>query len=199
MDNRQMINLFYSRSDKDQLEYIFTKAAAWTRAGGKALVIVPDQYTLETERKAFAVLKTEGLMDLQIMSFSRMAAKLVGSSGSEMKYIDDLGRTMLLRKVISENREKLTIFGPPAGKSEFVRMMGSMIQEFKEFETPPEKIRAASAGEGSGMLGRKLADTALIYEAYEAELSGRYLDTEDQLTMLCREIDRIPLPAGLST
>ena len=192
MDNGQMINLFYSRSDTDQLEYIFTQAAQWTRAGGKALVIVPDQYTLETERKAFAVLRTEGLMDLQIMSFSRMAAKLTGGGGPEMRYIDDLGRTMLLRKVLSENREKLTIFSPSAERSEFVRMMGNMIQEFKQFETTPETIAEAaenSSGAG-GLLKQKLADTAVIYKAYEEELKGRYLDTEDQLTLLCREIEQ---------
>jgi ATP-dependent helicase/nuclease subunit B len=190
MDNGQMINLFYSRSDTDHLEYIFTQAAQWTGAGGKALVIVPDQYTLETERKAFAVLQTEGLMDLQIMSFSRMAAKLTGGGGLEMKYIDDLGRTMLLRKVLSDNRDKLTIFSPAAERSEFVRMMGNMIQEFKQFETSPETIEEAaeSSGSAGGLLQKKLADTAVIYRAYEEELKGRYLDTEDQLTLLCREI-----------
>lgn len=191
MDNRQMINLFYSRSDTDHLEYIFTQAAQWTGAGGKALVIVPDQYTLETERKAFAVLQTKGLMDLQIMSFSRMAAKLAGGSGLEMKYIDDLGRTMLLRKVLSENREKLTVFAPAAGRSEFVRMMGNMIQEFKQFETNPDAIEEAARNSAAGgLLGQKLADSALIYRAYEDELKGRYLDTEDQLSLLCREIEQ---------
>ena len=92
MDNREMINLYYSRSDIDQLEFIFTQAARWTREGGKALVIVPDQYTLETERKAFSVLQSDGLMDLQIMSFSRMAAKLTEGGGG--RYIDDLGSSV---------------------------------------------------------------------------------------------------------
>ena len=186
MDNREMINLYYSRSDIDQLEFIFTQAARWTREGGKALVIVPDQYTLETERKAFSVLQSDGLMDLQIMSFSRMAAKLTEGGGG--RYIDDLGRTMLLRKVISAHREELTVFRPPSGRSEFVRMMGSMIQEFKQFETEPEKIEEAAEMASGGMLAQKLRDTAVIYRAYEEELEGRYLDTEDQLTLLSRRI-----------
>ena len=184
MDNREMINLYYSRSDIDQLEFIFTQAARWTREGGKALVIVPDQYTLETEKKAFSVLQSDGLMDLQIMSFSRMAAKMTEGSGA--RYIDDLGRTMLLRKVISAHRGELTVFRPPSGRSEFVRMMGSMIQEFKQFETDPEKIEEAAESASGGMLAQKLRDTAVIYRAYEEELRGRYLDTEDQLTLLSR-------------
>jgi len=187
-----MINLYCGRSDVDRGKFIYEKAA-WYKAEGKssAVIIVPDQYTLEAERDAFRVLKTKGLMDIQVMSFSRLALKLVGEKTGK-KYIDDTGRSMILRKVISEKKERLGVFAPAAEKNQFIRMMGSMIQEFKQYKVSPERLWDIVALNKEKytdrMLIKKLEDGAVIYSAYEEALKGRYFDTEDYISRLCEEI-----------
>lgn len=192
-----MINLYYGRSDIDRIQFMYKKTAQYrAEKGSPAFIIVPDQYTLEAEKSAFRFLHTEGLMDIEILSFSRLAAKLVGSRGGR-KYLDDTGRSMLLRKVISENRDRLGIFAPAAGKNEFVRMMGSMIQEFKQHRVSPEILREIAEKNrekyNDRMLMKKLFDTAVIYEAYESELQGKYFDTEDYISRLCDEVEKSSL------
>ncbi len=189
-----MINLYYGRSDTDRMKFMYEKIAQYRMDGGKSvLVIVPDQYTLEAEKAALKMLNTKGLMDVEIMSFSRMAAKLVGDTAGE-KYIDDSGRSMILRKVISQNKDELTVFNTAAGKTEFVKMMGDMIQEFKQYKTQPEfvwQIAEDNYEKYSGsMLMKKLGDAARIYAAYEAEIEGKYYDTEDYLSELCQKISQ---------
>ena len=77
-----MINLYYGRSDIDRIQFMYKKTAQYrAEKGSPAFIIVPDQYTLEAEKSAFRFLHTEGLMDIEILSFSRLAAKLVGRRG----------------------------------------------------------------------------------------------------------------------
>ena len=187
-----MLNLYYGRSDTDRMKFMYEKIAQYRADGGKSvLVIVPDQYTLEAEKAALKMLNTKGLMDVEIMSFSRMAAKLVGDASGK-KYIDDLGRSMILRKVISQNKDELTVFNAAAGKTEFVKMMGDMIQEFKQYKTQPEFVQQIAEDNyekySGSMLMKKLGDAGRIYAAYESEIEGKYYDTEDYLSELCEKI-----------
>ncbi|MDO4481540.1 MAG: PD-(D/E)XK nuclease family protein [Bacillota bacterium] len=169
------------------------------QSGGPVFIIVPDRNTLEAEKSAFRFLNTEGLMDIEILSFSRLAAKLVGNR-SGVKYLDDTGRSMLLRKVISENSGRLGIFAPTAGKSEFAAMMGSLIQEFKQHKVSPDSLKKTVSENREKypdrMLMKKLSDVAVIYEAYESELRGKYIDTEDYISRLCDEVSGSSLFEG---
>lgn len=188
-----MINLYYGRAEADRTQFMYEKTAQRRAEGNSsALIIVPDQYTLEAEKRAFSVLKTNGLMDVDIMSFSRMALKMTG--GGDRKYIDDMGRSMLLKKVISANKDRLELFAPVAERMEFISMMGNIIQEFKQYKVQPEEISEIAdrnQEQYSGrMLMKKLSDVGVIYEEYEAALKEGYADTEDQLMELCEAIDK---------
>lgn len=186
-----MIKLYYGKTNIDRAEFMFEKASERLREGFEgSLVLVPDRHTLETEKKAFFALKTRGLMNIEIMSFSRLAAKLIPGS-EQKKYIDDLSRSMILRKVISEIKEDLRLFAGTAGKTDFVKMAGNAIQDFKQFGTKPDDVLSlAEEGRTDGLLQKKLKETGLIYEAYRKETEGRFLDTEDYLERLCQEIQK---------
>lgn len=189
-----MINLYFGRAESDRTQFMYEKTAqSRAESNSSALIIVPDQYTLEAEKRAFSVLKTNGLMDVDIMSFSRMALKMT-SDADGRKFIDDMGRSMLLKRVISSEKERLGLFAPVADKMEFISMMGSIIQEFKQYKVKPDEITELAEKnkeQFSGrMLMKKLSDVAVIYEAYEEALQEGYADTEDQLIQLCEEIEK---------
>ena len=189
-----MIRIYYGKNNTDSAGFVFAESKRMVDEGcSGALILVPDRYTLEMEKKAFSALKAEGLMDIEIMSFSRMASKLIPHSEG-VKYIDDLSRAMILRKVISENKEALGLFARSVGKADFVRMMGDIIQDFKQFKTTPlDVVSVLETGDEneasiSSMLRKKLKEIGLIYEAYEEEIKDRFFDTEDYLERLCQEI-----------
>ncbi len=189
-----MLNIFYGRSDLDRARFMYENIAqAKADCGKSALVIVPDQYTLEAEKSAFRVLNVKGITDIEVMSFTRLAQKLLGKPDGKV-FIDDLGRSMLLRKIISGNYEKLRAFGGAAGKGEFVKMMGSMIQEFKQYKTTPEKVISIAEQNyekySDIMLMKKLKDAGVIFGAYEEALKEGYYDTEDYLMLLSEAINR---------
>lgn len=63
-----MLNIFYGRENLDKEKFIFESV------GDRALIMVPDQYTLEAERQAFRHLGVSSLMDVEIVSAASLAA-----------------------------------------------------------------------------------------------------------------------------
>ena len=55
-----MLNIFYGRENLDKEKFIFESV------GDRALIMVPDQYTLEAERQAFRHLGVSSLMDVEM-------------------------------------------------------------------------------------------------------------------------------------
>ena len=91
-----MLNIFYGRERIDKEAFIYHQIA---ESRQRTLVIVPDQYTLEAEKRAFSVLQTEALMEVEIVSLSRLGFKVLAETGGGRRvFIDKYGRHMLLRK-----------------------------------------------------------------------------------------------------
>ena len=89
-----MLNIYYGRENIEKEKFLFDSIC------GPALILVPDQFTLETEQLAFDYLKTEGLMDLEVLSFSRLGSRLLSElGGGKQTFIDKYGRHMILRCV----------------------------------------------------------------------------------------------------
>ena len=66
--------------------------------GHRVVVIVPEQFTFETERQLASELG--GLMDIEVYSFSSLAEKTL--EGSYLGFLSRQGRRMAVRKTITE-------------------------------------------------------------------------------------------------
>ena len=72
--------------------------------GRRVVVIVPEQFTFETERQLASELG--GLMDIEVYSFSSLAEKTL--EGSYLGFLSRQGRRMAVRKTITEQGSKLS-------------------------------------------------------------------------------------------
>lgn len=191
-----MLNIYYGREDLDKDKFMFDQIAKSLTAikpnqeRERILLIVPDQYTLQAERNAFAYLGVPGLIDLEIISQSRLGFKVLEEcGGTEKEPIDQYGRHMLLTKILTDHREELVAFKNMYTKSSFIDMANNLISEMKQFNiTPQDMQEIMSYAEGNPILQRKLADIHHIYENYEHMLEGKYLDTEDYLHLFVEKM-----------
>ncbi len=178
-----MLNLYYSRADK-QLNWKDMLGV------GRTIVVVPDQATLQTERDILESLGVPGLIDIEAISFSRLGHRILTECGGvTKKYVDERGRHMLLAKIIAEHKEELKIFGRAAGKQAFVGMVAKLIGELKQFNTTPTELASFAQDENS-ILARKLSDLSMIFGHYEDEIKGKYIDTEDEITLYTSKINQ---------
>ena len=70
-----MLNIYYGRENIDKEKFIIEKIGQ--RNTQKTLIIVPDQYTLEAEQQVFKQLGVEALMDIEVLSMSRLGSRLL--------------------------------------------------------------------------------------------------------------------------
>ena len=64
--------------------------------------LVPEQFTLQTQADIVRLHPRHGTMDLDIVSFERLAFRVFEEQGVPMPVLlDDMGKTMVLRKVAS--------------------------------------------------------------------------------------------------
>ena len=189
-----MLNIFYGRESVDHEKFIYSNIDP----KGRALIIVPDQYTLEAERRLFKETGAEALMDIEVISMSRLGYRLLSElGGSKRVFIDKYGRHMVLSQVAREQRDKLEAFRGLETRSSFLEMVNNFISEMKQYNCGLDELETIRDGlDPDTYIYRKLKDMALIYGEYEKKISGRYTDSEDYIDLFLSKIEKSELVRG---
>ncbi len=159
--------------------------------GNPIIYLVPDQMTFLSEYKLIKTPGLAGMIRAQIFSFSRLAWRVLQETGGMSRiHLDNVGVSMLIRKVIVENKEELKVFRRSADKQGFVMQIEQMLTEFKRYCIRPDELQhylgQASAKEGA--IQDKLHDLELVYRSFEDELIGKYLHSEDYFRLLIEKM-----------
>lgn len=188
-----MLNLYMGRADIDKDQLIYDQIKEQRKKGAeKVFVIVPDQFTLQAERTAFEKLKAKGIMDIEILSFSRLAHRVLEETGGMTRtYIDEHGKHMIINKILLESDQTLEVFKGSYVKHSFIDMMNQQISEMKRFNMCPQDIyQSMEKLEDNTILKRKLTDIYHIYQQFNGYLEDKYIDNEDYINLLISKIDQ---------
>ena len=83
----------------------------------KKAVMVPEQYTLETEKQIISKSRTGGLININVVSFNRLAYKGLNKiGGGNIPVIDEEVKNIFIRKIINEGKGALKIYNNSALK-----------------------------------------------------------------------------------
>lgn len=182
-----MLKIYYGRENLEKDRFIFDEIG---KGEGKILLLVPEQFTLQAERNAFAYLGIEGMMDFEVISQSRLGYQILKENGGEKRnHIDKYGRHMLLTKILAQEEENLQTFRGMSRVHSFIDMTNNLISEMKQFNKSPEDLHEIiKENEEDSILVKKLLDISLIYDRYEALIQDKYTDTEDYLDLFISKI-----------
>ena len=143
---------------------------------GKNYVFTEEKATLVTER---AIAKAAGgTFNTRVFSMRKFLKTLFQPEGILSKE----GSVMLLRKIIGERAENLSLLGRSRKKS-LVPAVYECIAQLKSAKVRAEELSAA-AQDADGLLKDKLADIAYLYAAYEDAIAGKYKDQNNYLDAL---------------
>lgn len=179
-----MLTIFYGRESVDKEKFIFDNIK------GRALIIVPDQFTLEAERELFKSLGVTAIMDVEVLSMSRLGFRLLSElGGSKRTFIDKYGRHMILAQTALEEKENLQVFRGLERKSSFIDMVNNFITDMKQYNCGSAELAemAGQVEEGS-YVQKKLQDLGLLLRRYEEKIEGRYTDSEDYINLVLGKI-----------
>jgi len=158
----------------------------------KIVLIVPEQFSLQAEKNLIRAAGKGGMMQAEVLSFRRMAYRVFNEVGGiARRHINNAGKSMILFRIMDRLKDELCVFSSAARQKGFANTMSKMIAEFKRYDLSPEILKETSAGldETSG-LRHKLQDLSLIYTEFEAAIHHKYMDSDDDLTELCKKLDK---------
>ncbi|GLO65625.1 helicase-exonuclease AddAB subunit AddB [Oceanobacillus kimchii] len=165
--------------------------------GPSIFYIVPDQMTFQQEVALFSDSETNGSIRAQVVSFSRLAWRVLQETGGGTKqFISSVGIQMMLRKIIEEKQGDWNAFQKALKKQGFLGQLETMLTELKRYEITPDDLRMQQShftqfvhqSPSEQGLTRKLSDLIYIYETFIYSLQGTYVDSEDQLQLLIQQI-----------
>lgn len=163
--------------------------------GPPLILLVPEQATFQTEYALASAAGLKGFMRAQVLSFRRLAYRvLLETGGAARAHIGELGKRMMLRRLLEQHRGKLKVFGRSAGQPGFADTLARTLGEMKTYCIQPADLAAGlnalNVREDRSLLANKLADLRLLYEAMEECLAGRFTDPDDYLNLLADGLEK---------
>jgi len=187
-----MLNIYYGREDIDKQRFLFARIAEQNRVleNRKPIyLIVPDQFTLETERSAFDYLETKGFINPVVISLNRLAARVLAETGQNTEHIDRYGKYMLIARLLHAEGDQLEIYRHFEHSAAFIEKLSDAIMSLKAHLVTPETLEAAiSSLEADSLLRRKCSDLLRVYRGYEKALAAGRPDSSDIAQAFVRAI-----------
>lgn len=155
------------------------------------MIIVPEQFTLQTQKELVSMHPKHGIMNIDILSFLRLSYRIFEEIGvQDMVVLEETGKSMLVRKALEEKKEKLKIFRGDTKKPGFVAEVKSLLSEFMQYSIGLTELEnMVELAENKPLLHAKLEDTLLVYRRFRELLENRYITAEEVLEALCDSID----------
>lgn len=188
------LRIIYGRAGSGKSSFCLEdiKSKLQSGAAEQYIIIVPEQFSLQAEQRLVRALGASGINGVEVLSFRRLAYRVFSSVGGAVhSHINSAGRSMLIYRAVDKHRGELKVYSRLADRRGFVNTLNRTISELKRYNMTPELLLEAAAKHETSnpMLSNKLHDIALIYGEFEGLLHSSYIDTDDDLTMLCSKLD----------
>ncbi|MEG1777724.1 MAG: 3'-5' exonuclease, partial [Angelakisella sp.] len=178
-----MLELVLGRSGTGKTTLLCSRGAEAARSGKKVLMLVPEQFSFETEKKMLKALRGKSSLNLSVLSFSRLCENIFRTYGGLAgKRLDDMSRLVLMKLAIQEMSDTLELYSRQSRRTDFLTTMLQTVEELKSSGTYPQQLRETIAGMEEGQLLHKLKDITAIYEAYQGIVERNYQDPLDDIT-----------------
>ena len=155
----------------------------------KLIMLVPDQYTFQTEKKLLEHVGEKALLRAEVLSFKRMATRVFDKCGGRaINVIEDSGKNMLIYKLLKDKGEELQYFNRISKQQGFVGIVSKSITEFKKYNISEEMLKEKELQIDNKDLREKINDLTSIYETFNENLHKGYIDSDDILSILAQKL-----------
>lgn len=177
-----------SISDRTAVMYETICAQSCRHSDKNYIFLVPEQATLQVQRELSAVHPNHVLGNIDVVSFGRLAHRLLNEqAGERAVLLDDTGKSMILRRIAGKEKKELEVFGRNLNQSGFIQELKSVISEFSAYRITSEVLDGVLPTlENRPVLQKKLRDIEKVYTAFYKELGEEYLTAEELLSVLAR-------------
>ena len=179
--------IVYGRAGTGKSEYCYREIAQKIKEENKILIITPEQFSFTAEKKLMDAIDTQAVLNAEVVTLSRMAYRVINEIGGKTETnLSKCGKAMLIYSILNNNKKELKFLGKT---DENVDMLDTAITEFKKHGISIEQLSEEIDKQDDIYLKNKLKDLSVVYNGFEEQLSGKYIDETDLLTILAQNIE----------
>ncbi len=178
-----MLNFIIGRKGSGKTTFIHKLLGSFAEKGEQTVLIVPKQFTFESDRGILDTLGPRLASGVDVLSFTRLADTVLKTyRGVGKPILKDTASAVMMSLALGELDGQLSFFSRHKNSIAFCKKMLSQVALFKKEAVTPEKLYEAAEKLPSGLLKKKTYETALIFDTYNAILSESFFDDRDLLT-----------------
>lgn len=177
-------------------EEIMQRAAE--EPGRNFLIIVPDQFTMQTQKDLVMRSDRDGILNIDVLSFGRLSHHILEEVGTkEMPVLDDTGKSLVLQKVAADLKEQLPAMGSLLHKQGYIHEVKSAISEFMQYGISTQDMdKLITSAQKRGALAMKLKDLKTLYRGFQDYIRDHFITTEETLDVLRRSLSKSKILKG---
>lgn len=177
-------------------EEIMQRAAE--EPGRNFLIIVPDQFTMQTQKDLVMRSDRDGILNIDVLSFGRLSHRILEEVGTKgMPVLDDTGKSLVLQKVAADLKEQLPAMGSLLHKQGYIHEVKSAISEFMQYGISTQDMdKLITSAQKRGALAMKLKDLKTLYRGFQDYIRDHFITTEETLDVLRRSLSKSRILKG---
>ena len=107
---------------------------------GRFFILVPDQFTMQTQKDLVMQHPNHGIMNIDVLSFVRLAYRIFEEIGGQaLPVLDDEGKNLILRKIAGDYEKDLKVLKGNMKKLGYISEVKSAMPDLKR--TPAQVVR----------------------------------------------------------
>ena len=147
--------------------------------------VVPEQFTMQTQRELVLMQKANCVMNIDIVSFARLAYRVFDELGNfPYQVLEETGKNLILRRVAQANQEKLSVLQKNITKMGYISEIKSLISELAQYNVTPEDLEKVCGELPAGSFSMKLKDVLVMYQGFLDFLQDKFVTQEEILELL---------------
>src|SRR5690625_3745194 len=165
--------------------------------GSPLILLVPEQATFQAEKKIVTSPGVGGMIRAQVLSFRRLAYRVLQETGGIVQQpIDEAGKMLLLYKIYRKYEQELLQLKGTLGQIGFVDELRTFFEELARYRVTSTELRQlwahnrANWAKSSPLFADKMHDVLLLYSRYEEELLAGYADGEAMLGRFAEQAEQ---------
>lgn len=157
--------------------------------GTPLVMILPEHATFKVEKELASTPGLGGFTRGFVFGFRRLAQRILMETGGALRpRITDIGKRLLLAKIMETGAADFKALGRAAKQRNFTETLTAMIEEFKSYGIKVAQLAEVTETMPDSPLKDKLSDLAFIYQGFAEGMQGRYTDAEDYLDLMAEKL-----------
>jgi ATP-dependent helicase/nuclease subunit B len=191
VEGKMGLKIIYGKPGSGKSTYCFQEIANCLETEKKIYMITPEQFSFTAEEKLMKTVKRRAVLTAEVVTLSRMAYRVLEEIGGSSKtHLSKQGKSMLIYSILNQNKKELKFLGK---SDENIDLAMNAITEFKKHAITSEDLKQEIEQVEDPLLKTKLSDMLVVYEKFQEQIEGKYIEETDLLNLLEAKIEETDL------